>query len=120
MMQLRSIYDKTGDHFFVLNFFQNHKQMKIIFGFFYLIDKKICNFTIGKNLVKLGCYRDGQEVPRPLPVLLFDDEGSAEHKGNWVAYTNAIVCKCATETEKRGWYTFGIQNYGKLFYTSEQ
>ncbi|XP_065644379.1 uncharacterized protein LOC100208971 isoform X5 [Hydra vulgaris] len=77
--------------------------------------KSNCNFTIGTNLVKLGCYRDAQQVPRPLPVLLFDDEGSAEQHGDWAAYVNNVVCKCAVETEKRGWYTFGIQKYGACY-----
>ena len=70
------------------------------------------------NLTKLGCVNDDQQVPRPLPVMILNltdvNVGIPSEQDDWKSFIRSLVCKCAIETRKRGWYTFGIQNYGKL------
>ena len=68
--------------------------------------------------MKIGCYNDDMQIPKPLPVLLAKDitinAGQSIRAEDWKIFVKAFVCKCANETRKRGWYTFGIQSYGML------
>jgi len=83
-----------------------------------------CTYQIGSNLIKLGCFRDFETPPRPLPVKLLTEDGlkayEDENKETWQKFIQSFVCKCAEMTRKKGWFTFGIQNYGKIFPTFYQ
>ena len=76
-----------------------------------------CEYTIGSNLIKLGCLRDSRQLPQPLPVRIVNksEEGRAafQNKEQWASFITALVCECARVTKEHGWFTFGIQNYGK-------
>ncbi|XP_066915387.1 uncharacterized protein [Clytia hemisphaerica] len=78
-----------------------------------------CQYTIGSNLVKLGCLRDSRQIPQPLPVHIVSksEEGKTafKDKERWSTFIRELVCECATETQKKGWFTFGIQNYGDCY-----
>ena len=67
----------------------------------------------------MGCMRDSQQIPRPLPskVISRAEEGKEafKDKKKWDEFIKLLVCDCAVETRKKGWFTFGIQNYGKQF-----
>ena len=78
-----------------------------------------CEYTIGSNLIKLGCMRDSQQVPRPLPSKIISRAAEGKEAFNdmkkWEEFIKQLVCDCAVETRKKKWFTFGIQNYGKYF-----
>ena len=70
---------------------------------------------------RVGCYRDKQANPRPLPNLIMTDRDirSQVYSGKtidwkkWDTYLPDLVCRCARESSKKEMATFGLQYYGK-------
>ena len=70
---------------------------------------------------KLGCYKDNQKNPRPLPKLLQTDRDpkSAVYStinidwGKWDSYISDLVCRCAEKAAENNYHFFGLQYFGK-------
>jgi hypothetical protein len=76
-----------------------------------------CPYELGTNLTKMGCMNDDQQVPRPLPVMLLNltHVNTGFTTEEWKIFVHGLLCRCAIETRKKGWYTFGLQAYGECF-----
>ena len=69
---------------------------------------------------RIGCYKDKQLKPRPLPDLVFTDRdttsrvysGQTINWKQWDTYMPKLVCRCAEESVKKMKIVFGIQFYG--------
>ena len=70
---------------------------------------------------RVGCFRDNQIAPRPLPDYIMTDrqENLVIYSGqridwrNWDAYMPQFVCRCAKKAKEKGHIAFGVQFYGK-------
>ncbi|XP_068700145.1 uncharacterized protein [Montipora foliosa] len=61
----------------------------------------------------LGCFRDNHNLYRPLPSQIFSDSQESIDFKDWPDYLSDAICRCARETQRKGWITFGMQNYGE-------
>jgi len=71
----------------------------------------------------VGCYQDDINDRTMTELLLTDrDSSSPVYSGqninwaNWNQYIRDLVCRCAGKTRDKGYRTFGIQFYGKLYF----
>lgn len=70
---------------------------------------------------RVGCFRDNQIVPRPIPDYIMTDRqrnlaiysGQSIDWRNWDVYMPQFVCRCAKEAKQKGYTLFGVQFYGK-------
>ncbi|XP_031574771.1 threonine-rich protein-like [Actinia tenebrosa] len=75
------------------------------------------------ELEKVGCFTDDQQVPRPLPKMLFTNvnETSPYFSGVKVnepdpdSYMINLICICAQEALYKGYNMFGLQHYGECW-----
>jgi len=83
----------------------------------YLVFAEDCPVDFSKK----GCFNDLQAGSRPLPQLMFTDldKSSTEYSGlpvdwgNWDAYLDDVVCRCAQVSKAKGFNLFGIGNFGE-------
>ncbi|XP_074627228.1 uncharacterized protein LOC141885237 isoform X4 [Acropora palmata] len=61
----------------------------------------------------LGCFRDNHNLYRPLPSQIFSDSQETIDFKEWPNYLSDAICRCARESQRKGWNTFGLQNYGE-------
>ncbi|KAL9971012.1 hypothetical protein ACROYT_G023488 [Oculina patagonica] len=61
----------------------------------------------------MGCFRDDHNLYRPLPEQLFSDPQEKIDFKDWPNYLSDAICRCARETQRKGYRTFGLQNYGE-------
>ncbi|EDO46080.1 predicted protein [Nematostella vectensis] len=72
---------------------------------------------------KVGCYKDDEKAPRPLPDLLSTDRNVFSPKfsgipidwGNWDKYMEDAVCRCARKASVKSYMYFGLQYYGECW-----
>ncbi|XP_031558858.1 uncharacterized protein LOC116295232 isoform X2 [Actinia tenebrosa] len=71
------------------------------------------------KFIKIGCFKDDQIEPRPLPELLFNDrDGSSGQEidwKNWDKYVDDITCRCAKAAAKNRFGYFALQFYGECW-----
>ena len=73
-------------------------------------------------LKKMGCYKDNQNPPRPLPEYILTDRDKTLpiyskidiDWGDWINYFPDFVCRCAKQAKSQGYKFFGVQFYGML------
>lgn len=73
------------------------------------------------QFIKKGCFNDLQS-PKPLPKLMFTDLNARDTKfsgvpidwGSWASYLQNVVCRCAQVSKAKGFYHFGIENFGRV------
>ncbi|XP_031575085.1 uncharacterized protein LOC116308745 isoform X1 [Actinia tenebrosa] len=65
------------------------------------------------NFVPVGCYRDSQLKPRPLPELIHNYRLNDEM--DWKDLNGSVVQACAQEAHSRNYVYFGIQFYGECW-----
>ena len=56
---------------------------------------------------KVGCFKDNQVAPRPLPELLADLTGEVD----WYNLSK-VIRKCAKLASEKGYTVFGLQSFG--------
>lgn len=69
----------------------------------------------------VGCFKDNQNIPRPLPEYAMNERdysisnwnGKLIDWRNWNTYSPQMICRCAAKAKALGRTTFGIQFYGK-------
>ncbi|XP_022796157.1 uncharacterized protein LOC111334628 isoform X1 [Stylophora pistillata] len=74
------------------------------------------------QFIKKGCFNDLQS-PKPLPKLMFTDLNARDAKfsgvpidwGSWASYLQNVVCRCAQVSKAKGFYHFGIENFGECW-----
>lgn len=72
----------------------------------------------------LGCFKD-KEHQRALPYYIYNerDESIANYGGqminwhDWENYLPGFICRCANKAKEHGYDLFGVQFFGKLFFT---
>ena len=70
----------------------------------------------------VGCFKDKQNVPRPLPDYILNERdyrhgswnGRLIEWNNWNKYIPGLICRCAAKAKALGHTTFSIQFYGNL------
>lgn len=75
----------------------------------------------GEQFERVGCFRDDQIVPRPVPDYIMTDRqknlaiysGQSIDWRNWDVYMPQFLCRCAKEAKEKGYTIFGVQFYGK-------
>jgi len=66
------------------------------------------------NYEPLGCFKDKQNVPRPLPLFAFSDRDIIDWN-NWKEFTSKLICRCAVAAKSNGHQLFGLQYYGECW-----
>ena len=66
---------------------------------------------------RIGCFADNQQLPRPLPELLFDESAFAKlmNYTSWNEYLPDAVCRCAEAAKMKTYSHFSLQEFGKCF-----
>ncbi|XP_065644352.1 uncharacterized protein LOC100198647 isoform X16 [Hydra vulgaris] len=75
------------------------------------------------NYVKIGCYNDDQNNPRPLPEPLLNDRsekypgfsGKTIDWAHWNHYMPEFVCRCAEKAKANGYKIFGVQFFASCW-----
>ena len=73
----------------------------------------------GINFNKIGCFKENPANPL-LNVNIFTDRdpekptwsGKYLNFPNWYEYLPGLLCRCAEETQKKGWKIFAIRKWG--------
>ncbi|XP_065056381.1 uncharacterized protein LOC135684674 [Rhopilema esculentum] len=71
----------------------------------------------------VGCFKDKQAVPRPLPDYVMNERDYTisnwnEHLidwKNWNTYSPQMICRCAEKAKELGRKTFSLQFYGECW-----
>lgn len=93
------------------------------------IGKRWTNFVYelepdcAEQFERIGCFRDNQIVPRPIPDYIMTDRqrnlaiysGQSIDWRNWDVYMPQFVCRCAKEAKEKGYTLFGVQFYGECW-----
>ena len=80
--------------------------------------------NVGKcpvSFIRIGCFKDNQKSPRPLPELLFTDKdkksnlysGKSVNFEDYDSYGLELICRCAKKALASSRAVFGLQNYGE-------
>ncbi|XP_012562162.1 uncharacterized protein LOC100198647 isoform X5 [Hydra vulgaris] len=75
------------------------------------------------NYIKIGCYNDDQNNPRPLPEPLLNDRsekypgfsGKTIDWAHWNHYMPEFVCRCAEKAKANGYKIFGVQFFASCW-----
>lgn len=97
---------------------EGYRTNRLYYVFGFLVAEPACKVTFHK----LGCYKDNEVLPRPLPKLMFTDR---DHKsllysniridwGKWDSYISDLVCRCAEKAAENNYRFFGLQFFGKF------
>ncbi|KAK3728246.1 hypothetical protein QZH41_019613, partial [Actinostola sp. cb2023] len=65
------------------------------------------------DFVPVGCYRDLQLQPRPLPELIHNYRLNDEM--DWLDLNNTVIKPCAEQARRKGYLYFGVQFYGECW-----
>ena len=72
----------------------------------------------------VGCFKDNQNIPRPLPDYIMN-ERDYRHSNwngylidwkNWNTYIPKMICRCAAKAKELNRTTFSLQFYGNPYY----
>ncbi|XP_048587733.1 uncharacterized protein LOC5505372 isoform X1 [Nematostella vectensis] len=66
------------------------------------------------NFVRVGCYNDPQEHPRPLPEIL-ENFRLPPNNLNWTDLNSSVVEECARLAEQKNYSYFGVQFWGECW-----
>jgi len=71
----------------------------------------------------IGCFKDKQNVPRPLPDYAMNERdfsipnwnGHLINWKDWNTYSPKMICRCAAKAKELGHTTFAVQFYGECW-----